>query len=744
MATGRNASIQPVYDFLTGSASPPPAPSQQQRSTFRQSQLVKPDQGNQDLRAELKALQYELSTFKQERDLLVLRHEKELSEVQAKADSDFNKAQILEAERNAATRRYESLAREIRDSQDAAINERADLERQLRTAREKVQAAEDNAEELRTELESHERQSTQRIQELQRRNDSLQDTSSELRRELEVKHESLQTTQQTLAAKEAQQADLENEVLRLKAHAGDTETMEVIKQEISEQVSHIKKLEVTNREQLSELKRYRKYQRGIEIVEEEKRGLESKLARMDDLRKELSESQLQKQILEDERKAWSMYFQTEGGNGNGKNVEYDSPEAMARALVEERLQKAALLEKVGGLQAEMVERDEMIRGLEGEIQRLKTDVEKLKTSGGGRGNGVGGASRSRLERQKALAVKEVEFLRAQLRTFDAEDATFNLGKLDELKAVRIQELEELVDEHRKEIAVLHDQLLQKEDGGNNDISKGPHKRLLDDTKPHLEDERIGVLTRKNRALQDEISKLTQTITLLHQELSIQKSQITSLKQTSRTRILELRKNPTSDHTAIKQSTLDLLREENRELLSLLEQQSAHTESNPHGKNGEREGNERLIPLATLNRTRLEIHDLERLVAEKEKRMTRLKQIWSSKSLEFREAVASILGWKMDFLPNGRVRLSSLTTTNNNPMKKPREEQEVGGKDEEEDDERSIIFDGEQGTMKISGGGEMGVFGREIQGLIRFWVEERKSVPCLMAALVLEEYEKRST
>ncbi len=229
-----------------------------------------------------------------------------------------------------------------------------------------------------------------------------------MRGDLEQTRQAFRDTQHQLTNHESTIADLENEVLRLKAQAGDAETLDVIKQELSEQVSHIKKLEATNREQLSELKRYRKHQKGLEVVEEEKRGLEAKLARMDDLRKELSEAQLQKQILEDERRAWTMYLQ----NQTGGEVEYDSPEAMARALVEERVEKAALLEKMGGMQPELIERDEMIQSLEGEVRRLRTEVEKVKASGGG--GGGGGASRSRLERQKALAVKEVEFLRAQL------------------------------------------------------------------------------------------------------------------------------------------------------------------------------------------------------------------------------------------------------------------------------------------------------------------------------------------
>lgn len=52
------------------------------------------DLGNEDLRAQLKALQYEVESFKQEKELTKLRHEKELRDAQARADNDFHKAQV--------------------------------------------------------------------------------------------------------------------------------------------------------------------------------------------------------------------------------------------------------------------------------------------------------------------------------------------------------------------------------------------------------------------------------------------------------------------------------------------------------------------------------------------------------------------------------------------------------------------------------------------------------------------------
>jgi mitotic spindle assembly checkpoint protein MAD1 len=52
------------------------------------------DFANEELRAEVKTLQYELLALKQDRELTNLRHEKELREAHRKAEADFKRAQV--------------------------------------------------------------------------------------------------------------------------------------------------------------------------------------------------------------------------------------------------------------------------------------------------------------------------------------------------------------------------------------------------------------------------------------------------------------------------------------------------------------------------------------------------------------------------------------------------------------------------------------------------------------------------
>ena len=574
------------------------------------------------------------------------------------------------------------------------------MERKLRTAQDKSQTLQEELDEAQGELLSTERQNKHRYNELETRYDTLQGSVEGLRADLDAKVTALQTAQQKLSQREIEVGRLETDVLQLKAQTGDTDTLAVIKRELSEQVAHIKKLEALNREQHAELKQYRKIHKSIEVVEEEKRTLEGRVRMMNDLRRELSEAQLKRQLLEDEKKSWTAYLESETSTKG--ELQFDSPEDLARAFFRERIENASLLERLGAVQPELSVKDENIKILEDEKAKVLGELQKLRTSGGGGDSKI----RARLERQKALATKEVEYLRAQLKNFDIEENEMQPENFDSQKAQRIQELEDLVDEYRKEIQTLQADLTaaeQRQEQAPATIAGGK-KRPLDSE----DDERLGELRRKNRQLQEELTQLQTRNAMLETDVKAHTAQLSSLKASSRTRILELRSNPTADAEALKLSTVKNLREANAALLARLEGAEPAPDS---------------VPLATLAASGDEIAELQHTVAEREKRIKRLKTIWTAKSLEFREAVASVLGWKMDFMPNGRVRVTSMFYPG-----------------DEETGENSIVFDGENGTMKVSGGPQS-MFAMEIRDLITFWVEERKEIPCFLAAMTLEFYER---
>ena len=653
----------------------------------------------EELKAEIKTLKYSIDNHKQEEELTKLRHESEVRDIRRKAEEDFKKMQSADAEKSKAVRQYEALLKEVNEVRNGATNEKAALERRVREIEESKRILEEEVEDAKAEREESVRIIERRTTELETRNETLQRTIEELQQDSDQREGLLQEAQQQVADKDAAYGALEAEALRLKAQTGDSDTLGVIKRELSEQVAHIRTLEATNREQAAELKHFKRLYKSIEVVEEEKRSLQRKVEAMGGLETELGEARIQRQRLEDERLAWTAYLQSQAGLDG--QIEFESPEALARALVEERLQTASLVERLGNLEPELSEKDSIIQSLEGEKSKLAEQVDKLKSSGGGNGNNK---TQLRLERQRALAIKEAEYLRAQLKTYDTEDTTFNAENVDEAKLKRVQELEDMVDQYRQEVQTLHGELSSRDPTPATETIGS--KRPRDDVE---DNERLGQLSRKNRKLQDELNTLQTSTKLLQKELSVAQERLTAATQQSKTRILSLRSNPTSDIEAIKMATLTALRNENADLLSQLQ-------------SGKRSTSATSVPVSALEASQRDVKEAQDALTSEKKRNDRLKKVWLAKSQEFRELVISLLGWDVVFMKDGKMRVTSSFY----PSK--------------DDDENSILFDGERGTMKVSGGPES-KFAMKIMDQISFWVRDRGSIPCLLAALTLEFYEE---
>ncbi|CZT43597.1 related to spindle assembly checkpoint protein [Rhynchosporium secalis] len=720
IAQARSKTTQPAYDFLTGGESTSRPPSR--GAAFRQSlrapsgENARPDVQTEteeekekrrremdELKREVKTLKYIIDNHKQEEELAKLRFESELRDARRKGEEDFKKMQAADGEKNKAVRQYESLLKEMTEIRDAASNEKAALERRVRDVEESKRVLEEEVEDSRFEREEHMRSIERKTAELESRNETLQRMVEELQHDADQRETLLQETQQQLAEKETAYGSLEADVLRLKAQTGDAETLGVIKRELGEQVAHIRKLEVLNREQAAELKHYKRLHKSVEVVEEEKRSLQRRLDAVEGLENDLGEARIQRKRLEDERLAWTAYLQSQD-DGNGQ-LEFDSPEALARALVEERLQTATLVERLGGVEPELSAKDNTIQALEFEKAKLAEQIEKLKAAPAA---GVSGPASSkvqlRLERQRALAVKEAEYLRAQLKTYDTEDTTFQPESVDAAKVQRIQDLEDMLEKYRQEVEAVNAELATKEVPPPI-TSPTSTKRRHEDSE---ESEHLGQLSRKNRKLQDELNTYQNKTKILQIELSITKERIEALSKQSETRVLSLRSNPTADFEAIKLSTLTTLRQENADLLTQLRTKQPSLKA---------------VPQSTLEAAEQRIVAIEQALASEKTSSDRRMKVWSKKTIEFRQLVISLLGWDVVFMKDGKMRVTSEFYPS------------------VDDNENSIIFDGDKGTMKI-GGGPDSAFAAKIAPQIAYWVRGKGSIPGFLAALTLEFYDER--
>ncbi|OHE97287.1 spindle assembly checkpoint component MAD1 [Colletotrichum orchidophilum] len=721
---------QPTYNLFTGGdANSRPgsraslAPDSVRASSHESSKenMAPPDAAEyesqrqviEELKAELGTLRYTISTFEQEKQMADARHNAELEDQRRRAQADFTAKQAAESEKSQAARQLENTQKELSDLRENVAQEKTGLEKRARDAEEEARLLQEQLEDLSSSKDEAARINERKTIDLEMQLQAAQKSTQELEQEAEAREAALQQVQSQLAEKDNQVGDLESEVLRLKAHTGDADTMAIIKRELSEQVAHIRSLEATNREQLSELKHLRQIHRAVEVVEEEKRSLQRKLEAARSLETELAEANIQRQRLEDERLAWTGYLaSTGGGGGGGGDLEFDSPEAVARALVEQRYESASQLDKIGSLQAELAAQESAAKSRQEEIAALKSQLAEARSAATTQNIDK---TRLRTERQRVLAVKEVEYLRAQLKTFDAEDEAFQPEAVDETRARRIQELEDLVDKYRTEVQALHTDMSALEAGKPPAATADPvpaagTKRPRDENdQDSAAQEQLGLLTRKNRKLQDQLAAVQTQHALTQKELSVVQEQLKALKTQSKTRVLSLRSNPTSDYEAIKVAKLKALEQENADLLAQLN-------SDPGVD---------LVPRTQLDAADRLVEEARAETASAQKSAKRLKEVWSKKSLEFKEAIFSTLGWTVMFMPNGKMRVESTFY--------PSQTDEY---------ENSIVFDGEKGTMKV-GGGPRSAFARRIGDQIGFWVREKGCIPGFLAALTLEFYEEHS-
>ncbi|KAK4144556.1 spindle assembly checkpoint component Mad1 [Dichotomopilus funicola] len=660
----------------------------------------------EELKAEVGTLHYQISSYEQEKELARLQMENEMRDTKRRAEDDFKAKQAAEAEKSKAQRQAEALQNELDELRVEKEQQKRDLEAKARDAAEEARILQEQLEELNAAKDEAARIAEREAIDLRAKLASAQRAAHEHEEEARTREEVLEKTQSQLTDRDETIGRLEADVLRLKAQTGDAETIAVIRRELSDQVTHIRNLEAKNRDQGAELKHLRQVHKAVEIVEEEKRSLQRKLEAAGSVQAELDEERRQRQRLENDRQSWAAYLQSEGG-ADGQN-EFDSPESVARALVSERLHSASLVEKLGELQPEIADRDNIIKSLEDEKARLLDQMEKLRTSAPSTGGND--KARTRLERQRALAAKEVEYLRAQLKTFDMEDMTLQPESVDQQKIKRIQELEDLVDKYKAEVTMLHADLSSLDSSS----TASPAQPMLGSKRPRESDdgenEQLGALARKNRKLQSELSDLQTAHRLLQKEHEVGTSQLASAQNQLKTRVLSLRSNPTSDHESAKASTLAALKLENAELLAHIERKPTLFAT---------------VPASQLAAAQREIADARAETASAHKSARRLKEVWASKSAEFKEAVFSTLGWTVTFIPGGKMRVESVYYPS-----------------QTDEHENSIVFDGEKGTMKV-GGGPRSAFAQRIGDNIKFWVRERGCVPCFLAALTLEFWEEQS-
>lgn len=320
----------------------------------------------------------------------------------------------------------------------------------------------------------------------------------------------------------------------------------------------------------------------------------------------------------------------------------------------------------------------------------------------------------KLERQKLLNVKEIEYLRGLLKKLEELNLKHTKKETNDKSTEQyMTNLEKLVDEYRTEINTLQKQMLSQDIQSN--IQAGNKRpRIIDNGIQNDFKSQVSVLEKENLKLLSTIKNLEYNNKTLGEKLQNLESLDNKKKELH---ILQLKSNPASQDQLIKQQTLDLLSKENQDMI----------EKFVKNKNVDE-----LIPKSLFERQENDKLQLQTKIDQLNKRINRLKEIYSQKSRDILSVISKFFGYTIEFLPSpinsndlsSRIKLVSKYMNN-----------------KDESNSAYLILDVNSKSLKANGSLE---FKSLCEDLVTNWISDKDQIPCFLSALNLSIYDKYAT
>ncbi|TEB23162.1 hypothetical protein FA13DRAFT_1640255 [Coprinellus micaceus] len=608
----------------------------------------------------------------QERQLLTAQTS--LSETQTKLREKELAVERLERDRRYFCER-EKEEREGREREQIEASEsRRQLDAELRSLRTQLSHLRDEHADLRSSHSSLSLSSSQST-------GHLKSLVSQLQTQVQLLTSELDEARQLGAAREATIARLQDELDAVEdaEHANrssaDLGDMEIVREELGRQAGYLRSLESANAKLSAEVNQLKGRHESIEVLREEKRGLEAKLSTMGELREKCVTLEAELNAARSERASWAA------------SPSKSSSESM-RALTELRLSNAQLLEESGSLKASL-------RSKEIELEDVKRELDENR------------AVMEGLESDVRSLEEEVGRERRRRRVVEGERGWVGA----------------LLGEYKAENERLVEDLEALEQSTKGTLTKGASSEELDR------------LQSQNDSLESELKTHLATIAGLEGQTKEMEKQIETLEQTlfelsgeiaggrhvpPNVRVLGFGEQPDQKEMDVRRETVEKLRGENEALLrriQLLEESGVRAGNGNQGMGG---GGGGMVPRESWEQVKREKGELEDVVRQKEKRLKRLQEVFASKSAEFREAIASILGLKLAFYPNGQVRVTSMYDLTASFVFQPNSSSE-GMK------------------MQLIAQTECNL--ADLPNMMHYWIEAEQCPPGFIASVTLECYER---
>ncbi|CAE6497614.1 unnamed protein product [Rhizoctonia solani] len=476
------------------------------------------------------------------------------------------------------------------------------------------------------------------------------------------------------------------------ANTGRDKEWAVIKDELARQTSHITQLTRHN----AQLTRQLQAQQNAEILAEENRSLQSKVAELDAEVQRMARAEAELRVAANAATRAPADKQAERER-----------EALEIEVTKLRMQNAKLLDEVGELKSNAGkaksksggtknvlgregEDDEAEDDSEAQIADLETEIERMR--------GMVAA----LQVKVRIGSEERKVLRGILSTSytDADGAL----------AARIEQLEKLLEQKDAEAGADSVDMSMRSQIGDATFSTVRWEAIREREKREKVEEEMAELAKQIEADEETIERLEQTLFELRGEIAA------GTHDEPGTRTLQLADNPEARWFAMREEEVGRMKEEINVLRTRLTEGGTGVATAVEGGDG--------VPRETYENLQREKEELEEVVKQKEKRLLRLKSVFQSKAVEFRDSISSLLGYKLHFEPK-HVRLTS-------------------------------VYDRDIDLKFASGGGNQAVMGpirigggaqnkEEIEAQVlelkSLWVDQKQNVPCFLAQLTMYAYER---
>ncbi|KAG7860242.1 hypothetical protein KL939_001728 [Ogataea angusta] len=630
--------------------------------------------GDRDLRKRLATLEYQYNQLKDSYEIdkvksqaMVKRLERDLEHRSREYEAAVSDSKLLFDENNKLKRELRDLAGNF--EQTAGENRSLRTELDAKTC--KLDRHLGEFQEIEKRLEDV---IALKDAELRHKDSELLRLRDAMREELALKSSRIEELVNQLRIKDSQIVELRER----NVHMDETKARELYEKECSNQLEYIRELEKRNLELSNKLRALQSKQDYVQVLKGEKTTLAQRLATYEALETEYEDLKLRYAAMEQKMGDWPIS---------------DSPATILNKCSALESTNSQLLQKHENLRNELARTQQEVVDLQSKLLEsndrqtaLKTKLSEKDTENTKLGNNV------------KLLTQEIQFLKDRIDNVTEENTMLLKNKgVEAENTQKFEGLVALLESYKQQLQSLQSQ------------ETGQKRRRSEQEQPNMAAQLAEELKRKI----DENNDLLRTIEEKNKRLVQLELEVKKLGSSNDNgfRVLELRDNPAARHERVTRKMLEKLREENQQLVDA------------------KLATDQMIPKTVYERVCLEQDQLQEEIKSLNKRMTRLREMFSSKAARFNEIVFLLLGYKIELLSETKLKM----------YPKFNRDSFIQVDLSRHGSKKGQLLDGDGIRVKLPA--EAGFQKVDVNNLIRFWVLEKQQPCCFFNALNLELYDK---